>query len=143
VAAPNTGAARSANLTIGGKTLVVSQAASSVQPPAAASATLTPTALDLGIVFVGKASGTKYSTVKNTGGSTLTISALTMGGANPAEFTRKGTCVANSTLAAGASCTVTITFKPAAVGTRSASVAVTTSAGSLTLSLTGTGKTRR
>jgi hypothetical protein len=93
--------------------------------------------------LASRASGTKYSTVKNTGASALTISALTMGGANPAEFTRKGTCVANSTLAAGASCTVTITFKPAAVGTRSASVGVTTSAGSLTLSLTGTGKTRR
>jgi len=143
VAASNSGAARSANLTIGGKTFIVSQAAASVQAPAAASATLTPTALDLGIVVVGKASGAKYSTVKNTGGSTLTISALTMGGANPAEFTRKGTCVANLTLAAGASCTVTITFKPAATGIRSASVGVSTSAGSVTLALTGTGKTRR
>jgi hypothetical protein len=143
VAAANTGAARSANLTVGGKTFVVSQAAASVQAPAAASATLTPTALNLGIIVIGKASGTKSATLKNTGGSKLTISALAMGGANPSEFARKGTCVANSTLAVGASCTVTITFKPAAVGARSASVAVTTSAGSLALNLTGTGKARR
>lgn len=141
VAAANTGSARSANLTIAGMTFVVSQAAATAQAPAAA--TLTPTALDLGTVIVGKTSGTQSSTIQNTGGSALTISALTMGGANPAEFTRKGTCVASSILAAGASCTVSITFKPAAVGTRSASVGVATSAGSLTLAVTGTGKTRR
>jgi len=143
VVAANTGAARSANLTIGGKTFVVSQAAASIQAPVAASATLTPTALDLGIVVIGKSSGTKYSTLKNTGGTAVTISSLMMGGANPTEFVRKGTCVANATLAAGAACTVTITFKPAATGARSATVAVTTSAGSMTLNLTGTGKTRR
>ena len=143
VAAANAGAARSANLTIAGKTFLVSQAAASVQTPVAASATLAPTALDLGLVVVGRNSTTKYATLKNTGGSAMTISALAMGGANPAEFTRKGTCVVNGTLAAGASCTITITFKPAAVGARSASVGVTTSAGPFTLSLTGTGKSRK
>jgi hypothetical protein len=73
----------------------------------------------------------------------LTISARTMAGPNPADFVRKRTCVANSTLAAGASCTVSMTFRPTAIGTRSASVGVTTSAGSLALSLTGTGKVRK
>jgi hypothetical protein len=78
--------------------------------------------------------------VSNSGGGTLTITTLSVGGANPAEFTRRGTCGANTALAAGASCTVSITFSPAAIGTRSATVAVTTSSGGLTLNLAGTGK---
>jgi hypothetical protein len=107
------------------------------------SATLAPSTLNFGIVTVGKASSTQYATLKNTGGGPISISALAMGGANPTDFTRKGTCAVNATLSAGASCTITITFKPAAVGLRTASVAVTTSAGSFTLGLTGTGKSRR
>jgi hypothetical protein len=138
VAAPNTGAARSANLTVGGQTLLVSQAAATTTI-APAVAALNPGSIDFGTVVVGKTS-TKSATVSNSGGGTLTITALSVGGANPAEFTRRGTCGANTALAAGASCTVSITFSPAAIGTRSATVAVTTSSGGLTLNLAGTGK---
>jgi hypothetical protein len=70
----------------------------------------------------------------------MTITALAMAGANPAEFTRKGTCAVDSTLAPGASCTLALSFTPAAVGTRTATLGVTTSAGTLNVALSGTGK---
>ena len=98
VAAPNTGAARSANLTIGAKTFVVAGRGQR----AGAGGSIGDAHADGAESWHRRrrqASGTKNSTVKNTGASALTISALTMGGANPAEFTRKGTRIANSTLA--------------------------------------------
>jgi hypothetical protein len=138
--AANTGAARSSNLTIGGQTFLVSQAAATAIAPAPASASLNPGALDFGTVTVGKSSAAKTATVTNAGGGTLTIASLAMGGADPGEFALRGTCAVNTALAAGQSCTLSLTFKPAAIGTRSATLSVTTSAGGATLGLTGTGK---
>jgi hypothetical protein len=43
-------------------------------------------------------------------------------------------------LLSGANCTLTVTFKPTASGTRTATVAITDGAGTQTVSLTGTGK---
>ena len=140
--AANGGAARSANLTIGGSTFVVSQAAATVQTPAAtaAVASLSTTSLDLGTVTLGKTSGVKGVVLTNTGGAALSLSALTLGGANASEFTQKGSCAVGATLAAGGSCTLSITFTPAAVGTRTATLGVITSANAATLNLSGTGK---
>lgn len=136
--AANTGAARSANLTIGGRTFLVSQAAAATTPPASPAATLAPGSLDFGIVAVGK-SASRTASVTNSGGGTLTITSLAMGGANPAEFTAKG-CAPGTALAAAGSCTLTITFRPASATARSASLAIGTSAGARTLTLTGAGK---
>jgi hypothetical protein len=132
----NTGAARSANLTVGGRTFVVSQAAASI----AAAASVDPGALDLGSVMVGKTSAVKSASLTNVGGGTLTIASLAMAGANPADFRRSGTCAINTVLAAGQSCRLDITFSPTTTGARSAALSVATSAGNVTLGLGGTGR---
>jgi hypothetical protein len=137
VAAGNAGAARSANLTIGGQTFLVSQAAATVT--ASPVPALNPGAIDFGSVTTGKRS-TKSAMVTNAGAGMLTITSLSIGGANPGDFTRSGTCAINTALSAGQSCTLGITFSPKAAGTRSASLAAGTSAGTLTLALVGTGK---
>ena len=136
--AANTGAARSANLTIGGLTFLVSQAAVTITQ-APATAALSPAALDFGSVMVGK-SLAKTATLTNAGGGTLTISSLSPAGMNASEFSVGGTCAANTALAAGQSCTISITFRPAAIGTRLASVAINTSSNATTLMLSGTGR---
>lgn len=138
-AAANSGAARSANLSIGGQTFVVTQAGAPLQT--AAVARISVVAIDFGSVSVGKASGTRTATVTNAGGGTLTVSSLQGSGANAGDFVRKGTCAAGTTLAAGQGCTLAMTFKPTASGARSATLAVSTSGGAVTLALTGTGKT--
>ena len=133
-AAANTGAARSANLTMGGITFVVSQAA------APAMAALSATSISFASQKVGSTSGAKSVTLKNNGGGALTVTALTAGGANPGDFVRSGTCAVNTALAAGQSCTLQYRFKPAAKGSRAASLAVSINGGNLSLALSGTGR---
>jgi len=87
---------------------------------------LSPASLSFGTVAIGTTSAGKTVTVKNTGTASLTITAITITGTNAADFAQTHTC--GSSLAAGASCTISVTFKPTATGTRSAAVSVTDNA---------------
>ena len=59
-------------------------------------------------------------TVTNGGTSTLHLSQIEIVGANAGDFSKTTTC--GSTLAVGANCTVSVTFKPKACGARAASL---------------------
>ena len=84
---------------------------------------------------IGDTSPTQSFTVQNQGNSTTGTITITPGGANPGDFTESDTC---GTLAAGATCTVTIAFAPTLVGSRAATMAVSASpGGSATVALTG------
>src|SRR5438445_746585 len=85
-------------------------------------ASLSPTSLAFGNQTVGTTSAAKVVTLSNTGSAALSISGIAIAGTNSADFTQTHTCL--SSLAAGTSCTISVTFKPAATGTRSASVSV-------------------
>jgi len=137
-AAANTGAQRSANLSLGGATFIVTEAG--LTTSSTGIATLSVSALSFGTVKMGRTSGMKSLSLTNSGGGTLTIAALTPGGANPSEFVRGGTCAVNTTLAVGQSCTLQYIFAPAATGNRSAALAVGTSVGTVGLSLSGRGR---
>ena len=67
----------------------------------------------------------KSVTVSNTGGSSVGIGSVTIAG-DP-SFTEKTTC--GSALAAAASCTITVTFKPVAYGTFAGTVTLTEASG--------------
>jgi trimeric autotransporter adhesin len=109
-------------------------------PTLAPVASLSPTTLNFGNQTQSIASAPLTATLRNTGTANLVLSSLTVAGANAAEFTRGGTCAAG-TLAPSASCTISVTFTPAAIGTRSASISIAhNAAGSPTvLALTGVG----
>ncbi|MGB7190568.1 MAG: choice-of-anchor D domain-containing protein, partial [Acidobacteriaceae bacterium] len=93
----------------------------------AGSASASPTSITWGQVAVGQAGGPKTATLANTGGSPISISSIAFTGANSGDFAiYQQTC--GSTLAASASCTVTILFKPTASGTRTANLAFIDSA---------------
>ncbi len=102
-------------------------------------AKLTPTSLSFGTVTTGTSSTAKTVTLKNVGTASLTISGIAITGTNAGDFSQTHTC--GSSLAAGASCTMSVTFKPTATGTRSATLGVTDGGGgspqSVTLSGTG------
>lgn len=106
------------------------------------SATLSPSSLNFGTVAVGSTSGTQTATLKNTGSGTLTISSggVTIGGANPSAF--GGTTTCGTSLSAGSTCTVSISFTPSAAGSFSATLSIADNAtGSpQTVALTGTGQ---
>lgn len=101
------------------------------------SATLSasPASLSFGSEHVGSASAAKTVTVSNTGSAAAAISSV----AAAAPFAEASTC--GSSLAAGASCTVSVTFKPTTAGSASASMTVSSNATnpSLTVALSGTG----
>jgi hypothetical protein len=69
---------------------------------------------------------------------TLIISSLTISGGNAGDYAQTNTC--GSSVLAGASCTISVTFTPTAKGTRRSAVAITDNAGNgQTIKLTGTG----
>ena len=85
-------------------------------------ASLSPTSLAFDSTTVGSSSAVKAVTLTNTGKSALTISGITFTGTNPASFTQTNTC--GTSVAAGASCTISVTFKPAVAGSLTASLSV-------------------
>jgi hypothetical protein len=102
----------------------------------AATATLTasPTSLTFGSTTVGSASAAQTVTVTNTGTAAATVSGTSVTG----DYTQTNTCGA---LAAGATCSVNVTFHPTAAGTRTGTVTVASNASnpSLMVALTGAG----
>ena len=102
-------------------------------------ASLSATSLSFGTQTVNL-SATKTVTLKNTGTTALTPISLAVTGTNASDFTSSSNC--GSSLAAGSSCTISVGFKPAAKGLRSATLKVTDNAqsGTQTVALSGTGK---
>ncbi len=103
-------------------------------------ASLTPTSFNFGTVTRGQTSSTVF-TLSNPGTATLGITNISLGGANANQFSRTTTC--GTTLAAGASCTITVTFRPNRTGSLTATLNVRDNApggGLQTATLSGTGR---
>jgi hypothetical protein len=101
------------------------------------SATLTasPSSLSFGNEASGSTSAAQTVTVSNTGSVAASISGVAAG----SGFAETNTC--GSSLAAGANCTVSVSFAPTAAQAYSANLTVSSNAsnGTLTVPLTGTG----
>ncbi len=131
---------QSANLSVGGQTFMVSVAAAATAPVTPAPvATLSATSVNFGNQKVGTTSAAKTVTLTNTGGGTLTIGSLIMSGANPDDFARAGTCMVDTALSANQSCSLLVAFTPAGVNSRSATLTVGVSSGTVKLALSGRG----
>jgi hypothetical protein len=97
-----------------------------------------------GTQTINTTSAAQSVTLSNSGSAPLTITSVTLGGTNPGDFTPANQCpLSPSTLAAGASCTISATFTPTAAGSRSASLAIADNAAGSphTIALSGTGAT--
>jgi hypothetical protein len=100
---------------------------------------LVPTSLKWGKIVVGVKSGAKTVTLTNTGTSALSISSITANG----DFALKTVAKScKSTVAAGASCLIKVTFTPTQLGVRTGQVTITDNAPDSPqhVGLTGTGK---
>jgi hypothetical protein len=102
---------------------------------------LTPAPVNFGNQAIGSTSAAQTVTLKNTSTGAVNNIVVSITGANASLFAQTNACPA--TLAAGASCTITVTFKPTVTGATSATLSVADSfAGSpQTATLTGTGTT--
>ena len=97
--------------------------------------TLLPTTLTFSGQTLGTTSAAQDVALKNTGNITLNIVSTSTTG----DFSRTTTC--GATLAAGATCTISVSFTPTAVGSRSGALSVEDDANGSpqTVPLTGTG----
>jgi len=102
--------------------------------------TISPTALTFASTAEGSTTAAQVVTVKNTGTATVTLTSETITGTDSSSFLKSAT-TCGTTLAAAASCTVSVEFKPAAAGTLTGSLSIADNAtGSpQTVALTGTG----
>jgi Beta-propeller repeat len=80
--------------------------------------------LYFGREVIDTTSPAKNITVTNWGSITLTIKKIYIGGLDPGDFAETNTC--GSALAAGASCTVAVTFTPSAKNLRQAGLGIST-----------------
>jgi hypothetical protein len=102
---------------------------------------ITPPMGDFGVVFVGGSRTISY-TVRNIGAVSSGTLTTTLSGPDAAQFAVAGDACSGTSLPAGASCTLQGRFAPAAVGAKSASLAVKgTPGGAATVALTGTAVT--
>jgi sugar lactone lactonase YvrE len=102
-------------------------------------ATLNPPQLSYPNTIIGSSSAAQTFTITNTGSGTLSVTSIALGGATPGDFTTSNNCI--TPLAAGAFCTVSVTFTPGFPRLSLASVLVTDNASGSPQSvvITGTG----
>jgi hypothetical protein len=101
-------------------------------------ASLRPSSLNFGTIKVGQSS-TQNVTLTNPGTTPLTITSVSVTGANAHDFVPSNACT--SSLAPSANCTISVTFTPSARGSRSANLTVIDNAqkGRQNVSLSGNG----
>jgi YVTN family beta-propeller protein len=91
-------------------------------PAAAPQAVLSPNPLAFPGTLVGTPALTMPMTLSNPGTAALAITSISVTGANASSFGETNNCGAS--LAAGATCTITVTFTPTATGGLSAAISV-------------------
>src|SRR5207245_4269414 len=98
-----------------------------------------PTCRSFSTQQVNTTSPAQTVTLTNTGSGTLAITSLVITGTNSGDFAQSNTC--GTSVAAGTTCTISVTFTPAGTGSRAAGVTITDNAGDSpqTIGLTGTG----
>ncbi len=103
---------------------------------------LSPTSLSFGNQNVGTTSAARTVTLTNSGTADLAINSIGLGGTNAGDYAQSSTCpLSPGTLAASASCTISVTFTPTATGASSASLTITDNASGSphSVALSGTG----
>jgi len=100
---------------------------------------LSTSKLTFGHLAVGTTSPAQSVTLTNIGSTQLNFTGITITGTNATDFSQTNTC--GTSIAGGANCGITVTFKPTATGTRKAVVSISDDGGSSPqkVFLTGTG----
>lgn len=116
-------------------------------PAVALSGTATQINLDTkAIAFapqvVGTQSASQSVTLFNIGTATVRVNSIGITGTNPGDFSQTNNCPIGGNLGAGSSCRINVRFTPTAVGTRAATLSISTNdpgTPTATVSLSGTG----
>ena len=131
---PTASGSRTGNLTVtaSGITNTVPLSGTGVAPGPILNAN--PSSLSFAGTIVGSSSAAQTVTVSNSGTTSATVNGVSASG----DFSQTNNC---STLAVGASCAVTVTFRPTTSGTRTGAVTITSTANNspTAIALTGSG----
>jgi MBG domain (YGX type)/Abnormal spindle-like microcephaly-assoc'd, ASPM-SPD-2-Hydin len=138
---PNSNTNRSATITVAVAAPATSGTVTLTGTTARPTVSVTPTSIAFGTVPVNTTSAPQTITVTNTSTTApLVINGIALGGANPARFAQTNNCPIGGTgLAAGGTCTISVTFTPNRAVARSATITVrsTASNGNQVVTLTG------
>ncbi|MFN7998587.1 MAG: choice-of-anchor D domain-containing protein [Bryobacteraceae bacterium] len=115
--------------------------AAAITGRAATTLSFTPTLLNFPVTTTGSTSAALTTTVANTGAAVASFTSIVVSGNDAADFSIS-TKTCGATLAAGATCTVSATFKPVAGGIRQSAIVFTDDATGSPQSVTvqGTGQ---
>lgn len=111
----------------------------STGPPGAPVVVISPSTLTFSSENQGATSPVQSVTLTNTGNAVLSLTSMSVGGANPGDFLQTNSC--GPSVLAGGKCSVGVTFTPEATGSRSATLSVADNAGGSpqVVNLAGTG----
>ena len=99
--------------------------------------TVSPTSLAFGSQMINVASAAQSVMVTNTGTVSLPITSITLSAPSPNPFSQTNTC--GTSVAVGASCTVSVVFNPASAGSASTTLSVNAGGKTSTVNLSGNG----
>jgi hypothetical protein len=106
--------------------------------PLTAEAALTPATANFGTVTVGTTSSAMVFTLANAGNAALSNISFGLSGTGNASF-QMGSSTCGSSLSAGGSCNITVTFAPQSAGSISALLSATDAVGTQSATLSGIG----
>lgn len=139
---PGATGSRSSTLTVahnatGGPTTLtlVGTGTATAQPGIA----LDATSIDLGNQVVEVSSSARTITLTNSGAASLALNGITLTGSDSSTFVLGGTCRAGSSVAARGTCTITVAMRPVTLGTKVATLNITSNAptGTATVAVRG------
>jgi hypothetical protein len=109
-------------------------------PPAAPGVAVTPGVLAYGTV-TAPATSTLSTTVRNTGNANLVVGLPVLGGSGAADYTVTANTCTGAPVAPAATCTITVRFRPGAIGPRTGTLTIPHNAtgGQTVVSLSATG----
>lgn len=102
--------------------------------------TSSPTSNAFADTVVGQTSASSATfTIKNNGGTATSALTVQSSGSSPGDFVKGADTCSGMTVAAGATCSVTVSFKPTSAGDKSASFTVASGTNAVNIPVTGKG----
>ena len=139
---PTASGTASATLTVTDNAASSPQTASLTGTGVSSTVSLSTGSINFGAQIVGTGSSTPQSvTVTNTGNASLTVTGVTLSGANAGDFALTTPSPCGASVAAAGTCTIQINFTPSAAGARAATLSIADNAADSpqTVALAGTG----
>lgn len=120
---------------IGGGNLIILLRGTATTP----NGTVSPLQLDFGVQEINTTSGPQTVTFTNTGGSSIVLPVVTIGGADASQYLIQTDSCSNAVVIAGGTCQISVVFKPTSAGAKNADLRVGPLSNPVVVTLKGIG----